>query len=124
METHPTNNDINRKATIIERKLKIVGNVVIAMMTIEPHVEFQDLTIELFEKILAIMSDSSFSRQMSDSEDKNIMSSSSQNTKVSNFYRILNDRYAQYKKTHSDKFIDIIPDDVLNGPIMNFTLNI
>lgn len=115
MEHEPTDKYINRMATIMYKKYKIIGDVVIALLSTDPT-EFQDIDIHMFTRLMAVMSDSTFGRDISDTE---IITAPQHTT---NFYKILNDRYAKYRKSHSDNFVDIIPDDIINGPTMNSTL--
>lgn len=121
MQRHPTKCYLNRMATILYKKYKIIGDVVVAMITHDPIIEYNDVDIDLFKKIMAVMSCSSFSRTISESEDVNGMVTDG-TTKVTNFYKILNDRYNKYKTTNQDDFDDTIPDDVLHGPTLNETL--
>lgn len=123
IKSTPTEGYINRKATILYKKYKIIGDVVIALMTVDPVLEYHDVDADLFKKIMAVMSDCSFSRNITDIEDVDGVCDTNTNIiKTTNFYKILNDRFIKYGKNTTDDFIDIIPDDVLNGPTLNSTL--
>lgn len=106
MEMSPKKDIINTYATIIGKKLKIYGDVVITMLTTSPHVEVCNLTDELFDKLLVILSDHSISR-------------TNCNETTPSFLMNIQKTYDKTSKT-----INIsIPDDVFIGPTYNSTLN-
>jgi hypothetical protein len=110
MELNPTDDNINTYATIIGKKQKIMGNVVIALMSQVNTFENCNLDNELMHKILVVMSNHSISRELdlNDEFDPNKL----------NFYRLLDERY---KKCSGD-ICENIPSDVLNGYTYNSTL--
>lgn len=111
IELKPKDNRINTYATIIGKKQKIMGTVVIALISQISTVETCNLNDELLHKILIVMSNHSISREldMKDNFDPNKY----------NFYKILDERY----KKCSCNICENIPPDVLGGYTYNSTLS-
>lgn len=108
LEHNPATDKFNKYATLICKRLKVHGNVVISMMTQYPFTELTDLTPEVFKKILCIRSNTS-------SSDVNGLSEKALQT---NFYDVLEENM---QKFHSE-ICETIPDDVINGQTMNSSL--
>lgn len=110
MELNPADDRINTYATIIGKKQKIMGNVVIALMSQVNTFENCNLDNDLMHKILVVMSNHSMNRELdlNDEFDPNKL----------NFYKLLDERY---KKCSSD-ICENIPPDVLAGYTYNSTL--
>lgn len=110
MELSPTDDRINTYATIIGKKQKIMGNVVIALMSQVNTFENCNLNDELMHKILVVMSNHSISRELdlNDNFDPNKL----------NFYRLLDEHF----KKCSGNICENIPPDVLAGYTYNSTL--
>lgn len=110
MELNPTDDRINTYATIIGKKQKIMGNVVVALMSQVNTFENCNLDDELMHKILVVISNHSMSRELdlNDEFDPNKL----------NFYKLLDERY----KKCSGNICENIPPDVLAGYTYNSTL--
>ena len=108
MEMSPMENSINKYATLLCRKMKVAGDVVISILTKYPTLEIMDIDSELIKKILCVRSNVSSSELDKISED----------VIRGNFYNILE----QYASKYNNAINENIPDDVLGGQTMNSTL--
>lgn len=104
VQRQPTIDCINEYATIIGKKTKIHGKVIITLLTQSPSVEIMDLTEELMHKILCAISDNSISRNRTNDD------------KSENFFVNLERRYMKHNNINLS-----IPPDIREGPCMNTT---
>lgn len=111
MEMTPTDDRFNLYATILGKKQRIHGDVVISMVSQYPMMETLHLSVDLFQKILVVMSHHDISRTLK--QDDNADPNSN------NFYRFLEERFAS-----CDKHLNTtIPDDVMRSQTYNSTLH-
>jgi hypothetical protein len=108
LEYVPSDHRVNKIATILCKKMRIHGDVVIGMLTKYPSVEVIDVEPDTLKKILCIRSNLSSKNSEELSEE----------AMKSNFFSVLE----KYAKQFDNVVNEIIPDDVLNGPSMNSTL--
>jgi hypothetical protein len=111
MEMIPTDDRFNLYATILGKKQRVHGDVVISMVSQHPMMETLSLGEELFQKILVVMSHHDLCRTLKydDNADPN----------TNNFYRFLEERYSS-----CDKQINTtVPDDVMRSQSYNSTLH-
>lgn len=108
IEPVPSIGGINKYATILCKKLRIHGDVVIGILTKYPATEIIDIDQDLFKKILCARSNTS-------SKD---VEGFSEEVLKGNFYNVLEKCVCKYGNTINDN----IPDDVMNGQSMNSTL--
>lgn len=111
MEMQPTDDRLNLYATIIGKKQRVHGDVVITMISQYPMMETLSLNEDLFRKILLVMSNHQLSRKLTgiDNADQN----------SSNFYHFLEGRFKQCNPNINT----IVPDDVLRTQTYNSTLH-
>jgi hypothetical protein len=107
IEKVPSKGSINEHATIICKKLKVYGDVVIGILTKYPAREIMDIDKNLFGKILCVRSNTS-------SKDADGFS---EEVLQGNFYSVLE----KYVRKYENSVNESIPDDVMNGPSMNST---
>jgi len=110
MEMTPQKDYMNKYATIVGKKFKVHGDIVIAMVSQFPTIETSNIDESLFKKILTVMSEHSIKRELDINNDL-------EPTQM-NFYRMLDERYRICTKG----IYETIPDDVLHGPTYNSTL--
>lgn len=108
MERIPSNGSINKYATILCKKLRIHGDVVIGILTKYPATEIMDIDQDLFRKILCVRSNTS-------SKD---VEGFSEEVLKGNFYNVLEKYVCQFNNIINEN----VPDDVMNGQSMNSTL--
>lgn len=108
IEPVPQNGSVNKMATILCKRARIHGDIIVGMLTKYPTVEVIDIDADVFRKILCVRSNTS-----STANDK-----FSEEALHNNFYNIL-DKYAH---DFNNTVIETIPDDVMHGPAMNATL--
>lgn len=108
IEQEPFNKSTNKYATILCKRLRIHGDVVIGILTKYPATEIMDIDQNLFKKILCVRSNTS-------SKD---VEGFSEEVLKGNFYSVLEKCVSKYGNSINDN----IPDDVLNGQTMNSTL--
>jgi hypothetical protein len=109
IEHNPENNNLNTIATIICKKLRINGNVIISILDNYPNVEIIDLTKELFNKILCVQSNTSIA-SANNLTDEAIQT---------NFFSVLQ----RYVDKYNGEICENIPPDIMNGQNMNSTLH-
>jgi hypothetical protein len=109
IEHIPYDDKMNKLATLICKKMKIHGNVVISMFDNYPSVEVIDLTKDTFNKILCVQSNTSIASE-NKLTDEAIQTS---------FFSVLQ----KYVEKYDKKICENIPPDVFNGPTMNTTLH-
>jgi hypothetical protein len=112
------NSDFNKHATIIGRKMKILGDVVVSLLSMQPTVEINNLSIDIVKKIISYrMHNSDTPKNISD-QMNNAMSGAMSDNMNDNFYQLL-----QSSNDTLDEINDfVIPDDVLNGMSYNSIL--
>lgn len=108
IEKNPTKLKFNKLATLLCKRLRVVGDVVISMMTTFPSNEINDLHVDDLKKIICVKSNISVNPSEMIDNPLNV-----------NFYKILNTLFEKYPELR-----DNIPDDVINGPTMNSTLTL
>lgn len=106
IQQQPSIDIINPYATIIGKKNKIHGAVIITLLAQPPSIEVLDLTVVLMKKILCALSDYNISRDLTNKDT------------CENFYVNLERRVQKM----DNNINTTIPDDVLNSPPMNSTL--
>ena len=111
IEPSPQDTNINTYATIIGKKQKILGNVVVTLMSHVPTCETTNVDDELMHKILVVMSNHSICREIKFDNDFD--------TNKFNFYKLID----KYYDMCSGRICEIIPPDVLNGYTYNSTLS-
>jgi hypothetical protein len=106
-EAIPSNDNLNSYATIIEKKLKIHGDVIITFNRYyEGEIYYIDINEDLFKKIMLIMSNSNKSICGIEEDDRY-------------FYNVLNKKLINLAEINMN-----IPDDILNKPTLNSTIHI
>lgn len=109
LEHEPIDDKINKFATIVCKKLKIHGNVVVSLLDNYPSVEVVDITKNIFNKILCVQSNTSIASENTLS-DEAIQTS---------FFSVLQ----KYAEKYGNSVCENIPPDVINGNTMNSTLH-
>jgi hypothetical protein len=108
LELRPSNDKFNKYGTLLCKRLKVHGNIIVSLMINYPAQEIIDITPELFKKILVVRSNTS-------TDD---VSGLSNEVLETTFYDVL--------KKYNDKFKyqinETIPDDVINNVSLNSTL--
>jgi len=108
LEFEPTIDYYNQYATILCKRLKVHGNVVVSMMINYPSHEIIDLTPEILKNILVVRSNTS---------SDNVAGLSNE-VMENNFYDVLK----KYIQKYDNKINDGIPNDVINNVTLNSTL--
>lgn len=109
IEYSPEDNRFNKYATILCRRLKVHGDVVVAMLTKLPSTEVVDIRPDTFKKILCARSN------MTTADSDKLAEEAIRN----NFYSVLEKAYGKFNGT----IIEGLPDDILNGQTLNSTLD-
>jgi hypothetical protein len=109
VEPTPSGNEINKHASILYKRLKIHGDIVVSMMTKFPSTELDDIDDVTIRKIICICSN------MSLSDIEKYFDSSVQG----NFYDVINVISSKYE----NQICENIPDDILKMPTLNSTLH-
>jgi hypothetical protein len=107
IQCQPTIDSINEYATILGKKNRINGSVIISLLSQTPSVEIMDLTESLMMKILCAMSNHNISRTETNDDTSQ------------NFYVNLERRVLKM----DNKINSQIPDDVLSSHPLNSTFN-
>lgn len=98
VELKPSNDNVNEYATMIMKNEIVYGRVFFSLASIT-RLERFDLTKKLFKQIIAIMSDSTFTTQITTEEDvqDRLLNEKRMTT---NIYRIISDRYNKFINEH------------------------
>lgn len=108
LEYEPSINYLNKYPTLLCKKLKIHGSVIISMLLKEPYIENVDLDKNTFKKILSIITNASSSQ----------IDLPLERLKNENFYFLLDGAAKKFEYQINEN----IPPDVLDSVTMNSTL--